>query len=160
MSTWLRQTAVSPQDLFSLLLSYFVAQYVLMWCNFLVKIYFSFGEMIFFVRPLKYANFHREYYPSCVTSCNEFDLRYFCQHNPLFYHLNLRWSSTHILKIFNINWVQFMMVPLETSSKSAANCTSDWHFVTMATSFQAPKGEKRYLSTNNNIYRTRGPINL
>ena len=109
----------------SLLLSYFVAQYVLMWCNFLVKIYFSFGEMIFFVRPLKYANFHREYYPSCVTSCNEFDLRYFCQHNPLFYHLNLRWSSTHILKIFNINWVQFMMVPLETSSKSAANCTSD-----------------------------------
>ena len=28
--------------------------------------------MIFFVRPLKYANFHREYYPSCVTSCNEY----------------------------------------------------------------------------------------
>ena len=26
--------------------------------------------MIFFVRPLKYANFHRQYYPSCVTSCN------------------------------------------------------------------------------------------
>ena len=39
---------------------------------FLVKIYFSFRENIFFVRPLKYANFHREYYPSCVTSCNEF----------------------------------------------------------------------------------------
>ena len=54
-----------------------------------MKIYFSFREIIFFVRPLKYANFHREYYPSCVTSCNEFDLRYFCQHNPLFYHLNL-----------------------------------------------------------------------
>ena len=28
--------------------------------------------MIFFVGPLKYANFHREYYPSCVTSCNEY----------------------------------------------------------------------------------------
>ena len=27
--------------------------------------------MTFFVRPLKYANFHREYYPSCVTTCNE-----------------------------------------------------------------------------------------
>ena len=48
---------------------------------------FSFREIIFFVQPLKYANFHREYYPSCVTSCN--DLRYFCQHNPLFYYLKL-----------------------------------------------------------------------
>ena len=38
---------------------------------FYVKIYFSFREIIFFVRPLKYANFHREYYQSCVTSCNE-----------------------------------------------------------------------------------------
>ena len=38
---------------------------------FFVKINFSFREIIFFVRPLKYANFHREYYPSCVTSCNE-----------------------------------------------------------------------------------------
>ena len=37
-----------------------------------MKIYFSFREIIFFVRPLKYANFHREYYPSCVTSCNEY----------------------------------------------------------------------------------------
>ena len=44
-----------------------------LWCSFLfVKIYFSFREIIFFVRPLKYANFHREYHPSCVTSCNEF----------------------------------------------------------------------------------------
>ena len=57
---------------------------------FFVKIYFSFREIIFFVRPLKYANFHREYYPSCVTSCHEYTWpRYFCQHNPLFYHLNL-----------------------------------------------------------------------
>ena len=49
-----------------------------MWCSFFVKMYFSFREIIFFVRPLKYAN---------VT--NILDLRYFCQHNPLFYHLNL-----------------------------------------------------------------------
>ena len=55
------------QNSFSLLLSYFVAQYVLI--N--AKIYFSFREMTFFVRALKYANFHREYYPSYVTSCNE-----------------------------------------------------------------------------------------
>ena len=37
-----------------------------------LKRYFRFREMNFFVRPLKYANFHPEYYPSCVTSCNEF----------------------------------------------------------------------------------------
>ena len=34
------------------------------------KIHFSFREMTFFVRPLKYANFQRDYYPSCATSCN------------------------------------------------------------------------------------------
>ena len=42
---------------------------------FFVKIYFSFREMTFFVRSLKYANFHREYYPSCVTS----KVRVLCQ---------------------------------------------------------------------------------
>ena len=41
------------QNSLSLLLSYFVAQYVLNNNN-------------------KYANFHPEYYPTCVTSCNEF----------------------------------------------------------------------------------------
>ena len=46
--------------------------------------------MSFFVRPLKYENFHPEYYPSCVTSCNEFTWSlYFYRHNPLFYHLHL-----------------------------------------------------------------------
>ena len=54
----------------------------------------------------------------------------------------LRWSSTRILKIFNTNWVQFIIIPLEIF-KSVANCTSNWHFVTMATSFQARKDEKR-----------------
>ena len=50
-----------------------------------MKIYFNFREMSFFVRPLKYGNFHPEYYPSCVTSCNKFTWP------PvfLFYHLKL-----------------------------------------------------------------------
>ena len=57
---------------------------------FFVKIYFSFREMTFLVRPLKNASFHRDYYPSCATLCNKYtDLQYFCPHNPLFYHLNL-----------------------------------------------------------------------
>ena len=46
--------------------------------------------MTFFVRPLKYANFHSEYYRVVwphVTNVPH--LRYFCEHNPLFYHLNL-----------------------------------------------------------------------
>ena len=38
---------------------------------FLQKFILIFEKWFFFVRPLKYANFHREYYPSCVTSCNE-----------------------------------------------------------------------------------------
>ena len=39
---------------------------------FFVKMYFSFREMTFFARPLKYVNFNPEYYLSCVTSCHEF----------------------------------------------------------------------------------------
>ena len=81
------------QDLFSLLLSYFVAQYVLIIVvNFLfcLKIYFSFQEITFFVRSLKYVYFHCEYYPNCVTSVtNILDLRYSCEHDTLFSHLNL-----------------------------------------------------------------------
>ena len=42
--------------------------------------------MTFFVPPLKYANFHREYYPTCVIPL---DLLHFCQHNTLFYHLKI-----------------------------------------------------------------------
>ena len=46
--------------------------------------------MSFFVRSLNYANFYPEYYPGCVTLCNEFaGPRYFCQHNPLLYHLKV-----------------------------------------------------------------------
>ena len=39
---------------------------------FLWKYILVFEKWYFFVRPLKYANFHREYYPNCETSCNEF----------------------------------------------------------------------------------------
>ena len=38
---------------------------------FLLKYILVFEKSFFFVRPLKYANFHREYYPRCVTSCIE-----------------------------------------------------------------------------------------
>ena len=75
---------------------------------FFVKIHFSFQEIIFFVRLLKYANYHREYYPSCVTSCNECTwLPVLCQLNPSFYHLNLipchYWSwQSHIYFLVNI----------------------------------------------------------
>ena len=31
-----------------------------------------FKKWFFFVRSFKYENFHREYYPSCVTSCNKY----------------------------------------------------------------------------------------
>ena len=40
--------------------------------TFFVKIYFSFREMTFLVRSLKYVNFYRKYYPSCMTSCHEY----------------------------------------------------------------------------------------
>ena len=58
--------------------------------GFCVKIYFSFREMIFsFDRSnmdIFTVNITRVVWPH-VT--NILDLRYFCQHNPLFYHLNL-----------------------------------------------------------------------
>ena len=33
---------------------------------------FQFSRKTFLFRSLKYANFHRERYPSCVTSCHEY----------------------------------------------------------------------------------------
>ena len=57
---------------------------------FFVKLYFSFREIIFFVQPLKMqiftVNITRVVWPH-VT--NVLDLRYFCEHKPLFHHLNL-----------------------------------------------------------------------
>ena len=68
-----------------------------MWCSFLktfwfflVKMYFSFEKWFFsFDRSnmqIFNLNSTRVVWPH-VT--NGLDLRYFCQHNPLFYHLNL-----------------------------------------------------------------------
>ena len=73
MSACIRQTAVSHPK--------FAFTPTFIFCSpicpsncvvFLSKYIFSFREMTFFVRPLKYANFHREHYPSCVTSCIEY----------------------------------------------------------------------------------------
>ena len=72
MSVCIKQTAASRPDSFSLLLSYFVAQYVLIIVvQFFCKNLFQFSRNNFFRSTLKYANFHRGYYPSCVTSYNE-----------------------------------------------------------------------------------------
>ena len=38
---------------------------------FLWKYILVFENLLFFIRPLKYANFHLEYHSSCVTSCND-----------------------------------------------------------------------------------------
>ena len=67
---------------------------------FFVKIYFSFREMTFFVRPLKYANFHREYYPSCVTSCSE------CTRPTVFFQLEQR-TTTFIDRIWRAGLLTF-----------------------------------------------------
>ena len=53
-----------------------------------------------------------------------FNLAFFFPQILALFH---RWSST----LFSIFTVHFIMVPLKTSSKSVANCTSDWHFVTV-----------------------------
>ena len=66
MSTCIRQTAASHPNIGSPICPNDCG------VGFFVEICFSFREIIFLVLPLKYANFHHEYYPSCVTSCNEF----------------------------------------------------------------------------------------
>ena len=91
MSTCIRQTAASRPNSFSILLSYFVAQYVLImvvqffWKYILVfeKWFFSFDRSNMQIFTL---NINRVVWPH-VT--NLLDLRYFYRHNPLFYHLNL-----------------------------------------------------------------------
>ena len=91
MSTCIRQTAASRPNSFSILLSYFVAQYVLImvvqffWKYILVfeKWFFSFDRSNMQISTL---NITRVVWPH-VT--NLLDLRYFYRHNPLFYHLNL-----------------------------------------------------------------------
>ena len=61
-----------------------------MWCIFFVKIYFSFRDIIFsFDRSnmqIFTVNITQVVWPHVTILL---DLRYFCQHNPLFYRLNL-----------------------------------------------------------------------
>ena len=78
-----------------------------MWFSFFVKIYFSFREMIFsFDRSnmqIFTVNITRVVWPH-VT--NLLDLRYFCQHDVLFYHLNLipcHYWSWQIKSYFLVN---------------------------------------------------------
>ena len=77
---------------------------------FVVKIYFSFWEMSFFVRPLKYASFPlnitRVVWPH-VT--NLLDLRYFWRHNPFVLSSNLSpWSLLKLAKKYLFFWWIFL----------------------------------------------------
>ena len=60
-----------------------------MWCSSFVKIYFSFWEIIFFRSTAQIYKFSpwitRVVWPHVTYLLG----RYFCLHNPLFYHLNL-----------------------------------------------------------------------
>ena len=137
MSACIRKKVASHPNLLSPLRLYFSpicpdnCDVVFLWK------YFSFREMIFFVRLLKYANFHREYYPSCVT--NILDHQYFCQHNPLFYHLNLilchYWSwQSHIYFLVNIFvWHTFPMSNSSIKRKTIVTITD----MTESTELQA-----------------------
>ena len=122
MSTCIRQTAASPQNSFSLPLSYLVAQCVLINCGvvFLWKYILVFEKLFFsFDRSntqIFTVNITRVVWPH-VT--NLLDLRYFCQHNPLFYHLNLiprhYWSwQRNIYFLVNI----FVRLPFSMSKSS------------------------------------------
>ena len=87
-----QEWASVAQNSFLLLLSYFVAQYVLTIVVqfFLRKYILVFEKWLFsFDRSnmqIFTVNITRVVWPRVM---NILDLRYFCQHNPLFYHLNL-----------------------------------------------------------------------
>ena len=116
MSTCIRQTAASRPNSFSLLLSYFVAQYVL-----IIVAWFFCENMFKFLRnnrsnmQIFTLNIARVVWPH-VT--NLLDLRYLCRHNPLFYHLNLipchYWSCK---EIFNFWWIFLSVKRNKTSEK-------------------------------------------
>ena len=112
---------------------------------FLWKYILIFREMIFFVRPLKYANYHREYYPSCVTSCNEYTWPpIFLQHNPLFYHLNLischywSWQSNTFCLVNIFVWHTFPTSKSSIKTKTVSTMTD----MTESTELRAFKRQK------------------
>ena len=111
MSTCIRQTAASRPNLFSSPPSYFVAQYVLIlvvWF-FFVKIFISFEKWVFsFDRSnmqIFSLNITRVVWPHVTSSL---DLRYFCRHNPLLYHLKQipghYWSWQRIISFFTVKF--------------------------------------------------------
>ena len=91
MSTCIRQTAASRPNLFYLLLSYFVAQYLIMFVVWFFlwkyisceKWAFSFDHSNMQIFTL---NITRVVWPHVPSSL---DLQYFCRHNPLSYDLKL-----------------------------------------------------------------------
>ena len=95
-----------------------------------MKIYFSFQEIFFsFDRSnmqIFIVNITRVVWPH-VT--NKLDLRYFCQHNPLFYHLNLvpchYWSwQRNIYFLVNIFvWHTFPMSKSSIKTKTVLTMT-------------------------------------
>ena len=93
MSARIKQTVAShPKFSFTLLLPYFVAQHFLIIVvqffyeninQFSRNDFFSFDHSNMQIFTL---NITRVVWPHVM---NKLDLQYFCQHNPLFYHLNL-----------------------------------------------------------------------
>ena len=76
MSACIRQTAASRSNSFSLLFSYFVAQYVL-----IIVVWFFCENICWFPR--------NEFFRSTAQIWKFTWSRYFYRHNPLFYHLHL-----------------------------------------------------------------------
>ena len=94
-----------------------------LWCFFFVKIYISCEKWVFSFDRSNMQIFYPEYYPSCVTSCNEFaGPRYFCQHNPLLYHLKLipghYWSWQRIISSLVNNFVRHTFSMSKSSIKT------------------------------------------
>ena len=124
MSACIRQTAAShPKFAFTSTFIFFssICPYFVVW--FFVKIYFTLREMIFsFDRSnmqIFTVNITRVVWPH-VTSL--LDLRYFCRHNPLLYHLKLipghYWSWQRIISSLVNNFVRHTFSMSKSSIKT------------------------------------------
>ena len=128
MSTCIRQTAASRPNFFSVLFSYFVAQYVL-----IIVVWFFLWKciLVFEKWVLSFDRSNMQIFTLNITRVvwphvtNLLDLRYFCQHNPLLYHLNLipchYWSWQRII-YFLVNI--FVRHTFSLSKSSICNATS------------------------------------
>ena len=145
------------QNLFSLLLSYFVAQYVLV----IVVWFFLWKYILAFEKWLFLFNCsNMQIFTVNITQVvwlhvtNILDLRYFCEHNPLFYHLNLipchYWSwQRNIYFLVNI-FVQhiFPMSKSSIKTKTVLTMTN----MTESTELQAFKRPKDGYCKNFLVY--------